>query len=111
MGLGTTVNLPIRFGTSRSAYLEEFSHELGRFADDFKPQLLMVSAGFDSHLADPIGSLGLETEDFGQLTQTVLDVAQVHCDGKVVSVLEGGYNPDALALSVEIHLQKFLEED
>jgi acetoin utilization deacetylase AcuC-like enzyme len=108
LGLGTTVNLPIRFGISRKEYLQIFSDELGRFADDFKPQLLMISAGFDSHQADPIGSLGLETEDFGQLTQTVLDVAQVHCDGKVVSVLEGGYNPDALALSVEIHLQKLL---
>lgn len=108
-GLGTTVNLPIRFGTSRNDYLRIFSGELGRFADAFQPQLVMISAGFDSHHADPIGSLGLETEDFQELTQAVLDVAQVHCGGKVVSVLEGGYNPDALAASVEIHLQKLQE--
>ena len=68
----------------------------------------MISAGFDSHRADPIGSLGLETEDFISLTRAVLDVASVYAAGKVVSVLEGGYNPDALAECVAVHLKEML---
>ena len=108
-GLGTTVNLPVELGISRKDYIELFVQALGRFADKFKPDLLLVSAGFDSHRADPIGSLGLESEDFQVLTHTVLEAARVHCQGRAVSVLEGGYNPDALSESVEIHLRQLLE--
>lgn len=108
-GLGTTVNLPVELGISRKDYLELFAAALGRFADDLKPDLVLISAGFDSHRADPIGSLGLETEDFQELTQAVLEVAQVHGGGRVVSVLEGGYDLDALAESVEIHLRQLLD--
>jgi acetoin utilization deacetylase AcuC-like enzyme len=107
-GLGTIHNLPVTFGTPRAAYLSCFTTELERFAADVKPQLVMVSAGFDSHRADPIGSLGLESEDFGPLTRAVLDVADSYADGKIVSVLEGGYNPDALTECVEIHLREML---
>jgi acetoin utilization deacetylase AcuC-like enzyme len=70
-----------------------------------KPQLVMISAGFDSHINDPVGSLELESDDFTTLTKLVLDVAKTHCDGRVVSLLEGGYNPNALAESVECHLR------
>ena len=70
-----------------------------------RPQLILLSAGFDAHRDDPIGSLGLESEDFGPLTQLVLDVARQYCGGRLVSLLEGGYNIEALAESVAIHLQ------
>ena len=73
-----------------------------------KPELILISAGFDSHREDPVGSLGLEAEDFARLTQAVLDVADSYADGKLVSVLEGGYNPDALAKCVQVHLQEML---
>jgi acetoin utilization deacetylase AcuC-like enzyme len=66
--------------------------------------LVLVSAGFDSHAADPIGSLGLETEDFGELTRVVRTVAADH----VVSVLEGGYNPPVLADCAAVHLEGLL---
>ena len=69
---------------------------------------MIVSAGFDSHRTDPIGSLGLESEDFAPLTQLVLEIANTHADGRVVSVLEGGYNPSALTESVTIHLRELL---
>jgi acetoin utilization deacetylase AcuC-like enzyme len=108
-GLGTTVNLPVEYGISRKEYLQLFTEALGQFADDLKPDLILISAGFDSHRADPVGSLNLESEDFQVLTRSVLEVAQVHCDGRVVSVLEGGYNPDALTECVEIHLEQLLE--
>ena len=110
-GLGTTRNLPIRFGISRADYVDQFTDELGRFADALKPELILISAGFDSHRADPIGSLGLESEDFGPLTRAVLDVADRHSGGRVVSVLEGGYNPTALAESVGFHWDALLDGD
>ncbi|KAA5543067.1 histone deacetylase [Roseiconus nitratireducens] len=108
-GKGTTVNLPIRFGTARQDQLKGFRAEVEALADKIKPQLILVSAGFDSHVDDPIGSLELESEDFSELTQIVLDVAKTHADGRVVSILEGGYNPVALGESVECHLEKLLE--
>ena len=107
-GLGTTLNVPLRFGISRPDYLDRFRAGLEKFADQMRPQLILISAGFDSHREDPIGSLGLETEDFAVLTGMVLDVAAAHAGGRVVSVLEGGYNTTALAASVEVHLRKLL---
>jgi acetoin utilization deacetylase AcuC-like enzyme len=109
-GLGTTLNLPIKFGTSRQDYLKRFEDELTAFADQLKPQLVLVSAGFDSHREDPIGSLGLEVEDFRPLTRIVLNVARTHAGGRLVSVLEGGYNVDRLAESVEAHLEELLAD-
>jgi acetoin utilization deacetylase AcuC-like enzyme len=70
-----------------------------------KPQLVLISAGFDSHAADPIGSLGLETEDFAELTCIVQAIADDHAAGRIVSVLEGGYNPPVLAECVAVHLE------
>ena len=111
-GLGTTRNLPVEWGIPRSDYIGLFTDELVRFAAELKPELVLVSAGFDSHRADPVGSLGLESEDFAPpLTRAVLEVADEHCEGRVVSVLEGGYNPDALAECVETHLQTLLEAE
>ena len=69
---------------------------------------MILSAGFDSHRMDPIGSLGLESEDFQILTQAVMQVANAHAGGKLVSVLEGGYHTTALAESVAIHLRELL---
>jgi acetoin utilization deacetylase AcuC-like enzyme len=105
-GRGTTLNLPTRFGTSRDEQLSLFESALTLFAAKVKPQLVLISAGFDAHKDDPIGSLGLETEDFAVLTRFVLNISQQHADGKVVSVLEGGYNPQALAECVAIHIEE-----
>ncbi|HEX3998583.1 MAG TPA: histone deacetylase [Pirellulales bacterium] len=107
-GLGATLNLPVALGTSRADYLARFTDELDRFADRIQPQLVLVSAGFDSHRADPIGSLGLEVEDFATLTRAVRAVADAHAGGRIVSVLEGGYNPPVLAECVAIHLSELL---
>jgi acetoin utilization deacetylase AcuC-like enzyme len=109
--LGMTLNLPIEMGTSRAAYLDAFARGLESLAQRVKPQLVLISAGFDSHRDDPVGSLGLETEDFVPLTKMVLEVADQYCGGKVVSVLEGGYNPGILAGCVEVHLGELLGHD
>jgi acetoin utilization deacetylase AcuC-like enzyme len=107
-GLGTTCNLPIRFGTPRAEYRARFSDALAAFAAKIRPQLVLISAGFDAHEADPVGSLGLEDEDFVALTDVVLDVAQQYAAGRVVSALEGGYNVQVLPGSVAAHLEALL---
>ena len=107
-GLGTTLNLPVEFGISRKEFLDTFTSGLEKLAAKIKPQLIFISAGFDSHRLDPVGNLGLETEDFATLTNIVADVADSQCDGKMISVLEGGYNPQALTDSVEVHLAELI---
>jgi acetoin utilization deacetylase AcuC-like enzyme len=107
-GLGHTRNEPVRFGTLRRDYHGCFRNALEESADKIKPELVLLSAGFDAHRDDPIGSLGLETEDFAVLTREVREVANVHAGGRLVSCLEGGYNLDALAESVEAHLVELL---
>jgi acetoin utilization deacetylase AcuC-like enzyme len=106
-GAGHIVNMPLRYGVSRADYHAAFRKGLEKAAA-CRPELVLVSAGFDAHAADPIGSLGLETEDFTTLTREVLDVARTHCQGRLVSCLEGGYDLDALAESVRTHLEELL---
>ncbi|MFT5095533.1 MAG: acetoin utilization deacetylase AcuC-like enzyme [Porticoccaceae bacterium] len=110
-GLGTVFNLPVEYGTARRQYLAEFEQLLTDCAKKCRPELVVISAGFDAHRLDPIGSLDLETEDFATLTKLVLDVADEYCNGRCVSLLEGGYNVQALAESVEQHLTVFADRD
>lgn len=104
-GLGATRNLPLPASTTREAYLKQVTEDLTDFADRCRPELILISAGFDAHQLDPIGSLGLETRDFGSLTELLQQLAATHCSGRIVSLLEGGYHLRALADSVEIHLR------
>ena len=104
-GLGWTHNLPTAFGTPRDVILDRFRGELADLADRARPDLILVSAGFDAHAGDPVGDLGLEVEDFEAMTEAVLEVAGTHCEGRVVSLLEGGYDPKTLASCVEAHLR------
>jgi acetoin utilization deacetylase AcuC-like enzyme len=108
-GLGSTCNLPLPFGVSRKEYRAAFRSRLEGFADRMKPQLVLISAGFDAHRLDPVGSLGLEAEDFDELSQIVIEIAKTFCGGRLVSVLEGGYNVDVLPDCVGIHLTKLIE--
>jgi acetoin utilization deacetylase AcuC-like enzyme len=108
-GLGATVNVPIQFGIERKDYLARFTTALEKFADKLRPQLVIISAGFDAHRDDPVGSLGLEIEDYTALTQAVQRIADTHAGGRIVSTLEGGYNPGILAGCVEAHLRELLK--
>ncbi len=108
-GLGTTLNLPVSFGISRKDYLSLFHLGLDRFAAKIKPQLIFISAGWDAHRLDPVGNLGLEVEDYGTLTNLVLDAAETYCGGRVISVLEGGYDPEVIAESVVLHLGEMVK--
>ena len=109
-GLGSTFNLPLSFGITRKEYREAFHNVLQDAAARSKPQLILLSAGFDAHRADPVGSLGLETEDYEPLTALVQDVANQYCQGRLISLLEGGYNLNALADSVEAHLKMLVRQ-
>jgi len=108
-GLGMTCNVPVAFGTSRADYQALVLRELEAFAARIKPELVLVSAGFDSHYADPVGSLGLEVEDFIWLTQSACEIANSYAAGRLVSALEGGYNPPVLAQCVAAHWQGLCE--
>jgi len=107
-GLGCTLNAPVRYGSSPQEFHAIFHGAVEKAADKMRPELVLVSAGFDAHRRDPIGSLGLESEDFADMTRLVLQVADTHAQGRLVSCLEGGYDLDALAESVQIHLEELL---
>jgi acetoin utilization deacetylase AcuC-like enzyme len=103
-GLGLTFNIPVRYGTSREDYHAAFRAGLEHLADRIRPELVIISAGFDAHAEDPVGDLGLEVEDFETLTREIVEVAEAHARGRIVSVLEGGYNVPILAGCVTTHL-------
>ena len=107
-GLGFTENVPIAYGTPRQTYHSAFRAGLEALAEKVRPELVLISAGFDAHAEDPVGDLGLEVEDFVTLTKSVMDVADTHAHGRVVSVLEGGYNVPILAGCVAEHLRTLL---
>ena len=104
-GLGATINVPLAFGISRPEYRACFQASLNQAIAQSRPELILLSAGFDAHVRDPVGSLGLEAEDFAEMTQWVVEAAGQHCQGRIVSVLEGGYHPPSLVECVECHLQ------
>jgi acetoin utilization deacetylase AcuC-like enzyme len=102
---GTKLNIPLPYGIPRSEYHAAFERGLTKLADTMRPELVLISAGFDAHAEDPVGDLGLEVEDFVTLTELIVQVAETHADGRLVSVLEGGYNLPILAGCVAAHLE------
>lgn len=108
-GLGYTLNLPMRAGSGEHDYLDAFTKEILPALDDFHPELIIISAGFDAHKDDPLANINLTEESFEKLTRIIRDCAEKHSGGRIVSVLEGGYNLRALARSVEAHLKVLLQ--
>jgi acetoin utilization deacetylase AcuC-like enzyme len=104
-GLGFTKNIPLPYGTKRPDYLAALRKGVEDMADKVKPELLLLSSGFDAHAEDPVGDLGLDVEDFVEITRLVMRVADTHCRGRIVSVLEGGYNVPILAGCVTAHIE------
>ena len=110
-GLGFTLNCPIKPGIhSREEVLNVFDSLLREKMKLFQPELVIISAGFDAHEADPLGHFNLRNEDFGLLTKIINEIADEYAQGKVVSVLEGGYNLEALATAAAFHAS-YLDPD
>jgi acetoin utilization deacetylase AcuC-like enzyme len=107
-GLGTTCNVPIPYGTPPREFLHQFQQGIEQLAKKIQPDLILLSAGFDAHRDDPIGSLDLDEQHFAEMTDFVKEIAAQYCQGRIVSLLEGGYNPQALGRSVVAHLQHLL---
>jgi acetoin utilization deacetylase AcuC-like enzyme len=104
-GKGCTMNFPLPAGSGREEILAAFRENLRHAADAFKPDLVMISAGFDSRLGDPLGQFTLSDTDFADLTRIMLEIAGTHAGGRLISVLEGGYSLTGLKAAVTAHLK------
>ncbi|MGQ9371964.1 histone deacetylase family protein [Azospirillum sp. ST 5-10] len=101
---GTVVNVPLPPGAGGEAFASGVERRILPALEVFKPELLFISAGFDAHVDDPLASLEFEAEDFAWVTRALVDVARRHCGGRIVSVLEGGYDLDGLADGCAAHV-------
>jgi acetoin utilization deacetylase AcuC-like enzyme len=104
-GKGCTLNCPFPAGAGRNEILGAFQHNLMLAADHFKPDLVLTSAGFDSRFGDPLGRFTLSDDDFADLTRVMLEIADKHAGGRLVSVLEGGYDLAGLASAATAHVR------
>ena len=107
-GEGFTLNIPMLPGTGDAEYHAAFADKVQPEIQRYAPQFVLISAGFDAHRLDPLAPINLESESFGWMTRTMTEIATRHCDGHLVSVLEGGYHLPALAESVSIHIETLL---
>jgi acetoin utilization deacetylase AcuC-like enzyme len=103
-GRGYTLNLPFQPGSDDVDYLAALEHRVVPELEQFRPEILLISAGFDAHQDDPLAQMRLSEAGFAQITSILVGVAERHCVGRVVSALEGGYNLRALARSVVRHV-------
>ncbi len=105
---GTVMNIPLEPGSDGKTMLSKWDKALARVRDH-QPEMILISAGFDAHQDDPLASLRWTVSDFAEITQRICRLAQDICDGRVVSVLEGGYDLDALAASARAHVQELMK--
>ena len=103
-------NIPLPAGTTSEEYLNAYEFVLKKIKE-FKPKFILLSAGFDAHKDDPLAQFQLTSKDFYNLTKRTLNLAKLCCEGKVVSILEGGYDLNALQESTEMHVNALLEFD
>jgi acetoin utilization deacetylase AcuC-like enzyme len=107
-GAGNIFNAPLRAGDGSEQFREAMGSVILPALDAFGPDLVIISAGFDAHHRDPLGSLQLSEEDFAWITLQLMEAAEIHCGGRIVSVLEGGYDLQGLAASAGIHVQALM---
>ncbi len=105
-GEGTTLNAPMAPGAGDEEYRQAFEQMLRPAMERFRPEIILVSAGFDCHKDDPLADMQVTGEGFRYMTRFVVEAAERHCGGRVVSLLEGGYELESLTSSVEIHIRE-----
>ena len=104
-GKGMTLNVPLSAGSGMKQVGAAFHGEFTKAMEAFKPEFVVISAGFDSRMGDPLGNFTLSNADFVELTKIVLEIAKTHAGGRVLSMLEGGYNLEGLASAVSSHFK------
>lgn len=108
---GTILNVPMQAGDGSEAFRAAFDDVVLPRLHEFRPDFLIISAGFDAHRDDPLGNLQLDEADFAWATRQLMNVADMHAQGRIVSVLEGGYDLQGLALSVAAHVEALMSGD
>jgi acetoin utilization deacetylase AcuC-like enzyme len=108
-GVGNIYNAPLRAGDGREHFEEAFLGRILPALHDFSPDILLISAGFDAHRDDPLAQIGLVEADFAWVTERLLEMAEKHAGGRVVSTLEGGYNLEALGRSAAAHVEILMQ--
>ena len=103
-GVGNIFNATLKAGTSSKEFTAIFDQKVLKAIDKFKPEVILISAGFDAHKRDPLANINLESEDFFKITKNIVDIANTHSQGRVISFLEGGYDLQALSEGIIEHL-------
>lgn len=104
-GLGSNLNLPMQAYSCDADYINAIEHKLIPVIQKFNPDLIIISAGFDAHENDPLAQINLSTDCYGKMTQKLMEIANDVCNGRILSMLEGGYDYSALADSVQLHVE------
>ena len=104
-GVGNIYNATLKAGTNSKEFLQIFENKVLKPVDKFKPEIILISAGFDAHIRDPLANINLESEDFFTITKKIIEIADIHSSGRVISFLEGGYDLRALSESIREHLK------
>jgi acetoin utilization deacetylase AcuC-like enzyme len=104
-GKGFTKNIPLTAGQGDAALLRATEDQIVRIIDDYRPNAILLSAGFDAHRHDPLGGMNVTEEGYGQLTRRIVECAERWCGGRLLSLLEGGYDLEGLAASVALHTE------
>jgi acetoin utilization deacetylase AcuC-like enzyme len=108
-GVGNIVNAPLSAGTGRDHFREAFETRVLPAIDGFAPDLIIISAGFDAHRRDPLAEINLDEDDFDWATAVLMERADRHAGGRLVSLLEGGYDLEGLAYSVGAHVRRLMK--
>lgn len=103
-GRGFTLNIPMEEGEGDSAYMRAVEDRIVRVIDDYRPHAILLSSGFDAHRRDPLGGMDVSEHAYGEITRRIVEAAERHCQGRVLSLLEGGYDMEGLASSVAEHV-------
>tara|TARA_B100000963_G_scaffold324419_1_gene309931 strand:- start:572 stop:1414 length:843 start_codon:yes stop_codon:yes gene_type:complete len=104
-GVGNIFNAVLKNGLTGKEFMKIFDSKVLKPIDNFKPEVILISAGFDAHKRDPLANINLESEDFYEITKKIVDLANIHSSGRIISFLEGGYDLQALSESIKYHLK------
>ena len=108
-GVGNIYNAPINAGTSGEDFIRIFDNKILQKIEKFKPEIIIISAGFDAHKRDPLSQINLESEHFHTITKKIVEISNNHSQGKIISFLEGGYDLVGLSESFKYHIMGLSE--